>query len=130
MGYSSRISGDLEFTRRQGGQASEKDYEGLSPQALAAASDKNVYGDLNYFFELEEEGAFATGETAKSYDLLENVTSFVALADEDGVDVNGVILIKGEDSGDVSRIVVTGSTVKREQAKVVIQWTDGTTEGM
>lgn len=130
MANRSFVSGDLDFTRRQDSGSSEECWEGLSPQALVLLENRETFGCLNLFYEFEEEGAFATGEKTKAYDLVTEVTAFVALADHDGVDVEGVILIKGEEPHDVARIIVSGSTVKYEKAVVLLRWPDGTTENM
>jgi sugar phosphate isomerase/epimerase len=145
MGYISKVSGQLEFTRDI---TPSNPIEEITPEVLeavaklgfdinnlplppmglseAAIKEMEAHENLSYWFDISEDEADADdSESGKAYEIEEDIQEIIRIAREDGVTVNGTITIAGEEAGDIWRVVVTENKAQKE--KIALTWPDGTT---
>jgi len=145
LGYEDKVYGQLHFTREvpvdvqvevpaeflaqaeQYGFVIAEDPKrsliGLSPEAIAVL-DADEQGAA-WFFNFSETVADADdSDSGRTYNLEGIVESIVKVANADGVSVNGVVIVHGQQSNtDIWRVVVDDNRVRKEKA--VISWPDG-----
>ena len=112
MGYYSRAEGELRFT------------DELSEEELSAFS-KDVYDNLCWAGTFSSTGWTATDcDSTKLYYLEDEAQRLVDTLRGFGIRAEGQILVTGEETGDIWRLVFKGGKVEKQTAE--IRWPDGT----
>lgn len=141
MGYTSRVNGQLYFLRsveetpeipkelieeaaKYGAVIAQP--EPLIGLSEAAIEKMQADSEISWWFpEIDEEVADADdSESGKAYNLEGIIRSLVKIAVEDGCTVSGTINVRGEEAGDIWRVIVKNNVQHRED--VIITWPDGT----
>lgn len=112
MGYTSRLTGNLEFSAP------------VSSDLLYRLRESSEFSCLSYGGRFESDGWFDDGESGKMYDLEEEAALLVKAVNAEIVRVTGEIRVDGEDNTDIWRLVFTGTDVRVERPE--IRWPDGT----
>lgn len=110
MGYHSQILGNLSF----------------QPSIDQALVDEltNQGSTFAYYGVFEPEGWFNDEESGKMYGLSDDAVALVGDLRTRGVDVIGTLVVIGEETDDIRRLVFSSGKVVEEKAKIV--WPDGT----